>query len=164
MNWCRPNCWHMEGLDRFVALTEQKWLPTHLNSDAVQPVAIHTQIETVDTNKPIRRWHNPRHEWHLNEKQRTTVKCFIIRWQHYCHRVNTQRHIHVRSAMNYNRGRPDITLNKTNGQSRIAWIWKSNQLYQQTFEQNISLSNTTDNEKVSIIIVFYKLVSSSPLT
>lgn len=74
------------GIETLDWSRNKQWNDTHLDSDAVQPITIHTQIETVDSNKPIRRRHDPRHEWHLKgNKQRYNDKYNTVKYC--CHQM-----------------------------------------------------------------------------
>jgi hypothetical protein len=95
------------GIETLDWSKNKQWNDTYLDSDAVQPITIHTQIETVDSNKPIRRRHDPRHEWHLKGKETkinmTLSNIVVIRWQFYYDTPNMQWRISVETAMNYNK-------------------------------------------------------------
>lgn len=125
------------GIETLDLSRNKQWNDTHLDSDAVQPITIHTQIKTVDSNKPIRRRHDPRHEWHLmGNKQRYNDKYDTVKYC--CHQMATllwlpswnDAFLLELRWITTGRHLPDITdVCELYVINRI--MWKSNQLHQQ---------------------------------
>ena len=155
------------GIETLHWSRNKQWNDTHLDSDAVQPITIHTQIETVDSNKPIRRRHDPRHEWHLRgNKQRSNDKYGTVKYC--CHQMaallwytqHAMKHFCLKCD-ELQQGNLFLTL----GMYCVLYVINRINLEQESassarFTHSTSLlSNMADGEKGNALCYSYKLIA-----